>query len=64
LLNLRNNRAAGASGLTVEDLKRWYTKARDPQDELGGPDEEAVEIWEKVLVDKAKSCRLLMSKNV
>jgi hypothetical protein len=49
-LKLRNNRAAGASGLTVEDLKQWYTLARDPKDELGGPDEEAVDIWEKVLV--------------
>ena len=50
-----NNRTSGASGIKVEDLKRWNNQARpayrfnsrenDPPD----PIPESVEIWEKVL---------------
>ena len=44
----RNNKAAGASGLTAEDLKSWH---QDAQVTEGGeePDEEATKLWKKVL---------------
>jgi len=45
---LRNHRAAGASGLTTEDLKAWHKSAREPA-EGEEPSQAAVELWEKVL---------------
>ena len=53
LLKLRNFKAAGPSGLRVEDLKSWYHAARGdpraPSDISFTPDPVAVDRWEKVL---------------
>ena len=48
LKKLRNNKAAGASGLTAEMLKAWHGAAQptDPDVEPDGP---SVELWEQVL---------------
>ena len=54
---MRNNRTPGASGITVENLKEWHTKARPRYNQIQRgegddpiePEPEAVEIWEKVL---------------
>jgi len=48
LNTLRNHRAAGATGITAEDLKDWHFNAR-PEDPEEIPDPLAVTIWEKVL---------------
>ena len=45
---LRNNKAAGASGLTAEDLKSWHEDAQETE-EGEEPDEEATKLWKKVL---------------
>jgi hypothetical protein len=45
---LRNNKAAGASGLTAEDLKSWHAEAQETE-EGEEPDDEATKLWEKVL---------------
>ena len=48
LRKLKNGKAAGATGIKAEDVKRWYQKAREPPE-----GEEAtkrdIEIWEKVM---------------
>lgn len=48
LSKLRNHRAAGASGLTAEDLKAWHQSARESAEGLE-PSQDAVDLWEKVL---------------
>ena len=48
LKSLKNGKAAGPSGLRVEDLKQWYFAAREPPPETD-PDPVAVDRWEKVL---------------
>ena len=45
LKKLKNRRAPGASGISVEDLKKWYRKARLEEQK----DETAVKIWENVI---------------
>jgi hypothetical protein len=45
---LRNNKAAGASGLTAEDLQSWHEDAQETE-EGEEPDDEATKLWEKVL---------------
>ena len=46
LLKMKNGKAAGASGITVESLKKWHREARPLE---GEPAEESVILWEKVL---------------
>ena len=46
---LRNNKAAGASGLTAEDLKRSWHEDVQETEEGEEPDDEATKLWEKVL---------------
>jgi len=45
---LRNNKAAGATGITAENVKEWLRGAR-PTDEEVEPDPTAVALWEKLL---------------
>jgi hypothetical protein len=47
-LRNKENKAAGASGLTAEDLKSWHEDVREPE-EGEEPDDEATILWEKVL---------------
>jgi len=53
LMKLKNNRAAGASGITVENLKEWELLARPPipkdNEEAVEPDRKALVLWLKVL---------------
>ena len=53
LMKLKNNRAAGASGITVENLKEWESLARPPIPKEGQeavePDRNALVLWMKVL---------------
>ena len=48
LKKLRNKKAAGATGITAENLKDWQHRAR-PTKEGVDPDPQALEMWEKVL---------------
>ena len=48
LFKMKNNKTPGASGITVENLKFWYKKARQPS-EGNDPDLAYVRLWEKVL---------------
>jgi hypothetical protein len=45
---LKSHRAAGASGLTAEDIKAWHKSARESA-EGQEPSQDAVELWEKVI---------------
>jgi hypothetical protein len=45
---LRNHRAAGATGISAENLKDWKARAR-PENPEEEPDPLAVQLWEKVL---------------
>jgi hypothetical protein len=46
LLKMKNGKAAGASGITVETMKKWHREARPLE---GEPLGESVILWEKVL---------------
>jgi hypothetical protein len=52
---MRSNRTPGASGIKVEDLKRWHNQARpaykfnSKENDPPYPIPESVEIWKKVL---------------
>ena len=46
LLKMKNGKAAGASGITVETMKKWHREARPLE---GEPSEESVMLWEKLL---------------
>ena len=48
LFKMKNNKTPGASGITVENIKLWYRKARQPS-EGNDPDPVYVRLWEKVL---------------
>ena len=48
LMTLRNHRAAGATGITAENLKDWHADAR-PGDPEVEPNPLAVTLWEKTL---------------
>jgi hypothetical protein len=48
LKKLKLGKAAGASGIRVEDLRLWHKNAREPEKDEE-PSDEAIEIWEKVM---------------
>ena len=48
LFKLKNHKAAGASGITADMVKQWYTAARPEKPEVR-PDATSVVLWEKVM---------------
>ena len=49
LFCLKNRKSPGASGIRVEDLKRWYRNAHPENEDDPAPTEEDVTTWEELL---------------